>query len=494
MPKKSQTAETEQVKKSALQLEMEKIEKDYGKGTIITNATTIPNNGVISTGSLGLDRATGIWGLPRGKVVEIMGWESCLDKDSYVKFLVIDPATGKVQDCKGGTIENLYKRYHRLPPLHYNHERTDNSEYYVVSINEDNRIIRNKIVDVVFTGERDCFRIGTKEGFCITATGEHKFFIGTRYIELKDLSEGDIVYIHNNTPFQGRNKCRRHQQEHVKYYYKGKQRIINGYPYYRVDTHRLVYEANLNGMNLDQYKEFLNSGITTLPKGWNTIPEGMHIHHEDEDARNNDISNLVLIDPSAHGRLHATERHNNLRFIAVPTKITSKVHVGKKLTYDIKCLYPYNNYIAEGFVVHNSGKSTIVQQTIGNAQAMGLRALYIDGENSFDATYAKALGVDVDNLLIEQLDEGGGERCYNVAERLIKTRELGIVVIDSQTSLLPKKVLEGEVGDSALGLHARMMSQCVPKLVNAAQYGNCLVIFVSQFREKIGVMFGSPET
>lgn len=142
----------------------------------------------------------------------------------------------------------------------------------------------------------------------------------------------------------------------------------------------------------------------------------------------------------------------------------------------------------------SSGKSTIVQQTIGNAQKMGLRALYIDGENSFDAGYATALGVDCNSLLIEQLDEGGGEKCYNVAERLIRTKELGICVIDSQTSLLPKKVLEGEVGDSAIGLHARMMSAAVPKLMNAAMVGNCLLIFISQFREKIGVMFGSPET
>lgn len=142
----------------------------------------------------------------------------------------------------------------------------------------------------------------------------------------------------------------------------------------------------------------------------------------------------------------------------------------------------------------SSGKSTIVQQTIGNAQKQGLRALLIDGENSLDATYAKALGVDVDTLLYEQLDEGGGERCYNVAERLIRTGEIGIAVIDSQTSLLPKKVIEGEVGDSALGLQARLMSTAVPKIMTAAGKANCLVIFINQFREKIGVMFGSPET
>lgn len=142
----------------------------------------------------------------------------------------------------------------------------------------------------------------------------------------------------------------------------------------------------------------------------------------------------------------------------------------------------------------SSGKSTIVQTVVGNAQDLGLKCLYIDGEYSLDTKYAKALGINMDELLIHQLDEGGGEKCYNVAERLIKTGELGVVVIDSQTSMLPKKVMEGETGDNAIGLHARMMSQAVPKLMNAAAVTNTLVIFISQFREKIGVMFGSPET
>lgn len=142
----------------------------------------------------------------------------------------------------------------------------------------------------------------------------------------------------------------------------------------------------------------------------------------------------------------------------------------------------------------SSGKSTIVQQTIGNAQKNGLRCLLVDGENSFDKKYARSLGINVDDLLIQQLDEGGGEKSYNIAERLIRTGELGVVVFDSQTSLLPRKVLEGDVGDSAIGLHARLMSQSVPKIVNAAAVGNTLVIYISQFREKIGVMFGSPET
>jgi len=142
----------------------------------------------------------------------------------------------------------------------------------------------------------------------------------------------------------------------------------------------------------------------------------------------------------------------------------------------------------------SSGKSTVAQKVVANAQAKGLKCLYMDGEFSLDPTYAKALGINMEELMVYQIDEGGGEKCYNVAERLIRTGEIGVAIIDSQTSMLPKKVMEGEVGDSAIGLHARLMSTAVPKIMNAAAIGNCLVIFISQFREKIGVMFGSPET
>ncbi len=142
----------------------------------------------------------------------------------------------------------------------------------------------------------------------------------------------------------------------------------------------------------------------------------------------------------------------------------------------------------------SSGKSTIVQSVVGNAQKKGLKCLYMDSEHSLDKKYATALGVNMDDLLISQIDGEGGERLYNIAERLMKSGEIGVAVIDSQTGALPKKVMQGEAGDNAVGLHARLMSTMVPKLMNAAAVGNCLLIFISQFREKIGVMFGSPET
>jgi recombination protein RecA len=155
--------------------------------------------------------------------------------------------------------------------------------------------------------------------------------------------------------------------------------------------------------------------------------------------------------------------------------------------------------LARGKVVEllgweSSGKSTIALNVIANAQKEGLKALLVDAENSFDKKYANALGINVEDLLVNQIDEHGAEKCYNVAERLIQSGQFGVVVFDSQTALIPKKVMAGDVGDSSLGLQARMVSGMLPKIVSAAAKTNTLIIFISQLREKIGVMFGNPVT
>lgn len=140
----------------------------------------------------------------------------------------------------------------------------------------------------------------------------------------------------------------------------------------------------------------------------------------------------------------------------------------------------------------SSGKSTITLQAIANAQKEGLICALIDGEHSFDPKYAKALGVDVDALLISQPD--WGEQGYAIAETLLDSGRVGLIVIDSQTALLPKKRVDGEIGEGAMGLHSRLMSEVVPKIMIKASKNNCLVIFISQFREKLGVVFGDPRT
>lgn len=140
----------------------------------------------------------------------------------------------------------------------------------------------------------------------------------------------------------------------------------------------------------------------------------------------------------------------------------------------------------------SSGKSTGTLEAIANAQANGDICALIDGEHSFDPTYAKAVGVNVDALLINQ--PSYGEQGYNVAMRLMNSGKLGMLVIDSQTSLLPKKVIESDMGEGGMGLHARLMSEAIPKMMAAAARNKVTLIIISQLREKIGVMFGNPET
>lgn len=150
--------------------------------------------------------------------------------------------------------------------------------------------------------------------------------------------------------------------------------------------------------------------------------------------------------------------------------------------------------IVEIFGWESSGKSTLCQTIIGNAQKQGIKCIYVDAENSLDADYAKNLGVNLDDLYIIQMDEHAGEGAYNKVDKLVETGEFGLVIYDSYNALQPKSVVEGEVGDSAIGKHARMLGQAVMKANYLSSKHGCTFVFIGQLREKIGVMFGSPET
>jgi recombination protein RecA len=148
--------------------------------------------------------------------------------------------------------------------------------------------------------------------------------------------------------------------------------------------------------------------------------------------------------------------------------------------------------IIEIYGPESSGKTTIATHVIAEAQKKGGICAIIDAEHAFDSSYAKKLGVDVDNLLISQPDYG--EQALEIADRLILSGALDVVVIDSVAALVPKSELEGEMGDSKMGLHARLMSQALRKLTATIHKTNTICIFINQLREKIGVMFGNPET
>ena len=148
--------------------------------------------------------------------------------------------------------------------------------------------------------------------------------------------------------------------------------------------------------------------------------------------------------------------------------------------------------IIEIYGPESSGKTTIAIHTIAEAQKKGGICAIIDAEHAFDSSYAKKLGVDVDALLISQPDHG--EQALEIADRLILSGAVDVVVIDSVAALVPKSELEGEMGESKMGLQARLMSQALRKLTATIAKTNCCAIFINQLREKIGVMFGNPET
>lgn len=148
--------------------------------------------------------------------------------------------------------------------------------------------------------------------------------------------------------------------------------------------------------------------------------------------------------------------------------------------------------IVEIYGPESSGKTTIATHVIAEAQKKGGMCAFIDAEHAFDSSYAQKLGVDTDNLLISQPDYG--EQALEIADRLILSGALDVVVIDSVAALVPKSELEGEMGDSKMGLQARLMSQALRKLTATISKTNCCCIFINQLREKIGVMFGNPET
>ena len=147
--------------------------------------------------------------------------------------------------------------------------------------------------------------------------------------------------------------------------------------------------------------------------------------------------------------------------------------------------------IVEIFGLESSGKTTIALQAMADAQKQGLKCLLIDAENAFDPEYAAALGVNIDEM--EYCQPSYGEQALEVIDRKIMTGEIGVVVIDSVAALVPKAELEGEMGDSKMGAHARLMSQACRKLVGVIGRTNTLCIFINQIRNKIGVMYGSPE-
>lgn len=486
---------------------VEEINRQYGKGAVMRlGANTKLDVKVISTGSLSVDVALGIGGVPRGRIVEVYGTE-CLDAETFISYSTT--VGGRRSNGKGGTIRRLHERFHKLPPSgeargKTQRKRSINAEFFAPSMNDEGRIVLNRIIDVINSGKKQCFHVRTLSGEEILATAKHEFFTGRGYALLADLKIGDTVHIHNNTPFTV-SKYKDSNKNRIDLYVKNHPiagtKVVNSisnrttgertkYTYHRLARARAVVEAKMNDLCLDDYVTLLNSGSI---EGLFFLSKNQHVHHKDENEGNDVYSNLAVLTAENHGRLHATERHNNLRFMTVPDTIVEITDVGERETYDIRMEAPLHNFIANRFVVHNSGgKTTLTLHIIAQAQKLGGKAAFIDAEHALDPSYARKLGVNTDELLISQ--PNNGEEALEIVEKLVKSNEMDVIVVDSVAALVPRAELEGDMGDPQMGLQARLMSQGLRKLTAVVSKSHTCLIFINQVRDKIGVMFGSPET
>lgn len=496
-----------EVKKPAVDLNAEKdksikealaqIHKKYGIESVVELDKDLKTEvEVVSTGCFDLDEAFGCGGMPKGRILEIFGEESCMHPDTFINY-DIRTKEGESQNSKGGTIERLYNRFHNIPiegQGNYHRKQTENADFYVPSINENNGVIKNKVLDVVSCGIKDVYKVSTVGGKSVICTAEHKFYVGDgEYAPLSELEAGFPIYVHNNTTVKGRKPQIRYKEIFVKYHPTATTKIVNKCLYYRVKRSHAVVEANKNGMSLLEYVDLLN---TTNKKDLNslyTIPKGTHVHHKNFNPLDDSLKNLVLLNGKEHNRLHALNNGDKLNFVVTEDIIKSIKSIGSVNTYDIKCQAPYNNYIANKIVVHNSGKSTLATFLMAQVQKNGGRAALIDAEFAFDAGYARTIGLDISKLILSQ--PGCLEEAMDVLNGLVKSNGLDIIVIDSVAALVPRSEIEGEeMLKDSMAVQARLMGKALRIVTGSIARSKTIVIFINQTRDKVGVFYGAKTT
>jgi RecA/RadA recombinase len=447
------------------------------------------------------EKGSGV-GMPKGRIIEIYGKEACLDAGTYIQYQV-RRADDSYANAKGGTIERLYERFHGLLPSgdgrgKYQRNVTEDCWFSAPCVNEEGRIFHNRIVDVVKTGEQACFEVETESGARIVATADHKFLVGSRFRPLKKLKIGDPLMLHDCTPWTVWDANDGSVKEWRSYWFVKNHPVAGDkvvrdksavYAYKRLARSRAVVEADMNGLTLAEYRARLDSGEID---GLSFLSRDQHVHHLNEDFTDDRRENLVVLEESEHLREHAIERHNNLRFVVTEDRVRSIRPVGMRSTYDLHMESPYNNYVANDLVVHNSGKSTLVLMMILAVQKAGGRCALVDAEHSLDPRYAASIGVDLNTLYISQPDSA--EQALDITSDLAKSGAFDFIAVDSIAALAPQDELDDDMADAHVALQARLISKAMRKLVASVKKKNVILVCVNQVRMKIGVKFGSPWT
>lgn len=449
----------------------------------------------IPTGFPELDTIYGN-GMPVGRVSEVFGPEACLDQGTFIQYEV-RRKDGTRQNHKGGTIRRLCERFNRVPREgkgNYQRAVSEDAEFFAASMNSEGRIFQNRIEAVVDVGFKECFRIATRSGLSVVATADHKFFTGCKYVPLSALTVGDTVLIHNNTLYRKAEAeeavARKYRKDlYVRNHGNAPVKVIAGrYVYYRVPCARAVVEAHMNGMSLSAYIDVLNSGDITSLK---FLSQDLDVHHKDEDWTNDSFSNLAVLTPSEHARLHALERHNNLRFAAVPDQVVRIDPAGKRHVYDVRMESPFNNFVADGFVVHNSGKSAHMHLCIKGVQSVGGLAILNDYELALDPEKMDQLQIDPKRLVYnvpETIEQGLDVWRFYV--ELFEKKPPKFPVLfgwDSIAQSVARAELEEETADDAhVGVQARAMGRVFRAFMRRIAKNRIHMMFVNQERDKIG--------
>lgn len=417
--------------------------------------------------------------------IGIVGPEACLDEDTHIHFETwVD---GKRNDHKGSKIKNLYKRFHN---------KSDNVEFKIMSINENDCVFGQDIVDVVKTGVKKCYELTTIDGYKIVTSEDHKFYVGNQqYLPLKDLSVDDIIYIHTNVRNKKPNKNGSRKEICVKYHPNNRKKEVNGCLYYRIRSSILAYEAYLNNMTIDEYRCCLNRESIDYINKLKTVDTDLYdVHHIDENPDNDSENNLLLLEKSEHYRYHSKKDHNNLRYVVYPDIIKSIEYVGERETYDIKCLYPYNNYIANNIVVHNSGKSSFMAIMLADAQKKGYLPVVIDAEGAWTKDFVTRWGLD-DSNIIKVKSMWVDDIMVTVSEWISAGYEKLAIAVDSIGALDVKKILEdGAKGDikTDMGKLQREIKRLLKMLVNLCKNNNCICFSAGHYYGNSSG-YGDPE-
>lgn len=471
------------------------LEKEFGKGILVPGVdghmfTDTPR---ISTGHIAMDIASG-GGWPRGKIILVKGPE-CIDGPSFLAYETWTKDKTRRKCHKGGTIKRLYERFNKEKEI----------TFYVKSMNSEGFIVRNEVLDVVKTSLKEAFEVVTSDGQKIVTGDEHKFATPKGFFALKDLSIGDAVLIHNSTRKKGRKHYPNRPNVMVKYHQNWPTKIVHdkktGYDYlfYPGQLGRAYYEAFLNECSYDTYIKRLNTWSKGAIDRLKVLPKSLHVHHKDGDFRNNYISNLRLIDPSEHGKLHIKDRLKNLSFVAVSRRISSITSIGRREMYDLVCEYPYNNYVANEFIVHNSSSKTrLILGAMASLTQAGEEVVLLDDEGSYTADWAKSTGVDVSKVYVHR--GAYAEETLDLFQVLVESGQFGGIFLDSVAALVPKDEKEASTEDWQMGLGARLWNKALRKIQAALNEGGKkktvlpVVMVSNQLRKKIGVVFGNPET